>query len=50
MRTGSSHSFRTGTMQGARCSGGVSFEHEAEEPEATGIPHALAYLKRMLAG
>jgi sugar phosphate isomerase/epimerase len=28
----------------------VSFEYEAEEPEATGIPRALAYLKRMLAG
>jgi sugar phosphate isomerase/epimerase len=30
--------------------GWVSFEYEAEEPEATGIPRALAYLKRMLAG
>jgi sugar phosphate isomerase/epimerase len=29
--------------------GWVSFEYEAEEPEATGIPRALAYLKRMLA-
>ena len=30
--------------------GWVSFEYESEEPEATGIPRALAYLKRMLAG
>jgi hypothetical protein len=28
----------------------VSFEYEAEESEATGIPRALAYLKRVLAG
>jgi len=37
-------------MRGARCSGGESFECEAEEPEAAGIPRALAHLKRMLAG
>jgi sugar phosphate isomerase/epimerase len=30
--------------------GWVSFEYEAPEAEATGIPRALAYLKRMLAG
>ncbi len=30
--------------------GWVSFDYEAEGPEATGIPRALAYLKRMLAG
>ncbi len=29
--------------------GWVSFEYEAEEPEATGIPRALAFLRRMLA-
>jgi len=28
--------------------GWVSFEYEAEEPEATGIPRSLAYLKRMI--
>ncbi len=37
-------------MRGARCSGGVGFECESEEPDATGIPRALAHLKRMLAG
>ena len=28
----------------------VSLEYEAEEPEATGIPRALAYLRRMVEG
>lgn len=36
-------------LRAAKYSGWVSFEYEAEEPEATGIPRALAYLKRMLA-
>ena len=30
--------------------GWVSLEYEAEEPEATGIPRALTYLRRMVAG
>lgn len=30
--------------------GWVSLEYEAEESEATGIPRALAYLKRMMEG
>ncbi len=34
-------------MRGARCSGGVRFEGEAEEPEATGIPCSLAYLRQI---
>jgi len=37
-------------LRAAGYDGWVSFEYEAEEPEATGIPRALAYLKRMLAG
>ncbi|MBI4735843.1 MAG: TIM barrel protein [candidate division NC10 bacterium] len=37
-------------LRAAGYTGWVSFEYEAEEPEATGIPRALAYLKRMLAG
>jgi sugar phosphate isomerase/epimerase len=37
-------------LRAAGYEGWVSFEYEAEEPEATGIPRALAYLKRMLAG
>lgn len=37
-------------LRTAGYNGWVSFEYEAEEPEATGIPRALAYLKRMLAG
>lgn len=37
-------------LRAAGYNGWVSFEYEAEEPEATGIPRALAYLKRMLAG
>jgi sugar phosphate isomerase/epimerase len=37
-------------LRAAAYDGWVSFEYEAEEPEATGIPRALAYLKRMLAG
>ena len=37
------------TLRAAGYTGWVSFEYEAEEPEATGIPRALAYLKRMLA-
>jgi len=36
-------------LRAAGYDGWVSFEYEAEEPEATGIPRALAYLKRMLA-
>jgi len=36
-------------LRAAGYNGWVSFEYEAEEPEATGIPRALAYLKRMLA-
>jgi sugar phosphate isomerase/epimerase len=37
-------------LRAAGYDGWVSFEYEAEEPEATGIPRALAYLKRMSAG
>ena len=37
-------------LRAAGYDGWVSFEYEAEEPEATGIPRALAFLKRMLAG
>jgi len=37
-------------LRAAGYDGWVSFEYEAEEPEATGIPRALAYLKRILAG
>ena len=37
-------------LRSAGYDGWVSFEYEAEEPEATGIPRALAYLKRMLSG
>jgi sugar phosphate isomerase/epimerase len=36
-------------LRAAGYDGWVSFEYEAEEAEATGIPRALAYLKRMLA-
>ena len=36
-------------LRAAGYDGWVSFEYEAEEPEATGIPRALAFLKRMLA-
>jgi len=36
-------------LRAAGYDGWVSFEYEAEESEATGIPRALAYLKRMLA-
>ncbi len=36
-------------LRAAGYDGRVSFEYEAEEPEATGIPRALAYLRRMLA-
>lgn len=35
-------------LRAAGYDGWVSFEYEAEEPEATGIPRALAYLKRAL--
>jgi len=35
-------------LRAAGYDGWVSFEYEAEEPETTGIPRALAYLKRML--
>ena len=35
-------------LRAAGYDGWVSFEYEAEEPEATGIPRTLAYLKRML--
>ena len=35
-------------LRAAGYDGWVSFEYEAEEPEATGIPRALAYLKRTL--
>ena len=35
-------------LRAAGYDGWVSFEYEAPEPEATGIPRALAYLKRML--
>ncbi len=35
-------------LRAAGYNGWVSFEYE--EPEATGIPRPLAYLKRMLAG
>jgi sugar phosphate isomerase/epimerase len=37
-------------LRAAGYDGWVSFEYEAEEPEGTGIPRSLAYLKRMLAG
>ncbi|MFI5342383.1 MAG: sugar phosphate isomerase/epimerase family protein [Candidatus Methylomirabilales bacterium] len=37
-------------LRAAGYDGWVSFEYEAGEPEATGIPRALAFLKRMLAG
>ena len=37
-------------LRAAGYDGWVSFEYEAEESEATGIPRALAYLKRILAG
>lgn len=37
-------------LRAANYEGWVSFEYETPEPEATGIPRALAYLKRMLAG
>ncbi len=36
-------------LRAAGYDGWVTFEFEAEEPEATGIPRALSYLKRMLA-
>lgn len=37
-------------LRAAGYTGWLSFEYEAEEAEETGIPRALAYLKRMLAG
>jgi sugar phosphate isomerase/epimerase len=37
-------------LREAGYNGWVSFEYEAPEPEDTGIPRALAYLKRMLEG
>jgi sugar phosphate isomerase/epimerase len=37
-------------LRAAGYGGWVSFEYEAPEPEATGIPRALAFLKRTLAG
>jgi sugar phosphate isomerase/epimerase len=37
-------------LRAANYGGWVSFEYETQEPEETGIPRALAYLKRMLAG
>ncbi|HSB72889.1 MAG TPA: sugar phosphate isomerase/epimerase family protein [Candidatus Methylomirabilis sp.] len=37
-------------LRAAGFDGWVSFEYETSEPEETGIPRALAYLKRMLAG
>ncbi len=36
-------------LRAAGYDGWVTFEFEAEEPEATGIPRALSYLKRVLA-
>jgi len=36
-------------LRAAGYDGWVSFEYETPEPEATGIPRALAFLKRMLA-
>jgi sugar phosphate isomerase/epimerase len=36
-------------LRAAGYDGWISFEYEAEEAEDTGIPRALAYLKRMLA-
>ncbi len=36
-------------LRAAGYNGWISFEYEAEEAEATGIPRALAYLKRILA-
>lgn len=37
-------------LRSANYNGWVSFEYETQEPEETGIPRALAYLKGMLAG
>jgi sugar phosphate isomerase/epimerase len=37
-------------LRAANYGGWVSFEYETQEPEETGIPRALAYLKGMLAG
>jgi sugar phosphate isomerase/epimerase len=37
-------------LRAAGYAGWVSFEYEAPEPEAAGIPRALAFLKRTLAG
>jgi sugar phosphate isomerase/epimerase len=36
-------------LRAAGYAGWIAFEYEAEEPEDTGIPRALAYLRRMLA-
>ena len=38
------------TLRATGYDGWVSLEYEAEESEATGIPRALAYLKRILGG
>lgn len=37
-------------LRAAGYDGWVSLEYETPEPEATGVPRALAFLKRMLAG
>ena len=37
-------------LRGAGYDGWVSFEYETPEPEETGIPRALAFLRRMMAG
>jgi len=37
-------------LRAAGYRGWVTFEYEAEEPEETGIPRAMAYLRRMILG